>query len=134
MAKPLQCDLLIVGGGPAGATLGTLVKKYNPSARVVIAEMERFPRHHIGESLLPAVPPILREMGVFEKVDTAGFPKKLGGSYVWGATRKPWIVDFADLTFEQQLAMGWKPSDPLAYCWQVHRSRYDQILLEHARE
>ncbi|HVA66297.1 MAG TPA: tryptophan 7-halogenase [Elusimicrobiota bacterium] len=129
-----QYDLLIIGGGPAGATLGTLVKKYNPSVRVAIVEMEDFPRHHVGESLLPAVPPILREMGVFEEIAGAGFPKKLGGTYVWGRSRAPWTADFEGLTPEQRLGMSWDKLDSAAYSWQVRRAKYDHILLEHARK
>ena len=131
---PRRYDLLIVGGGPAGATLGTLVKKYNPSASVAIVEMEDFPRHHVGESLLPAVPPILKEMGVFDKITSAGFPRKLGGTYVWGRSRTPWTADFEGLTAEQRLWMNWDKLDSAAYSWQVHRAKYDHILLEHARE
>jgi flavin-dependent dehydrogenase len=45
-------DVVIIGGGPAGSTIGCLVKKYMPHLSVLILEKARFPRHHIGESLL----------------------------------------------------------------------------------
>ena len=41
-------DVIIVGGGPGGSTLGTLLKKYNPALKVLILEREVFPRDHIG--------------------------------------------------------------------------------------
>lgn len=49
-------DVAIIGGGPGGSTCGSLIKKYRPDLKVTIIERERFPRDHVGESLLPAVP------------------------------------------------------------------------------
>src|SRR5262249_50813379 len=77
-------DAAIVGGGPGGSTVGALLKKYAPGMRVVILEREKFPRAHIGESQLPAICSILHEMGVWDKVEAAGFPIKLGASLTWG--------------------------------------------------
>src|SRR5215469_11430770 len=80
----MKCDVAIIGGGPAGSTVGTMLKKYRPELDVVILERERFPRDHVGESLLPMVPRILHEMGAWDKVEAAGFPIKLGAVYRWG--------------------------------------------------
>lgn len=121
-------DLVVIGGGPAGSTLATLVKKYHPGRRVLLAERAVFPRHHVGETLLPELVPILKELGAFEKIDGAGFPKKLGATYVWGRDRTPWDADFVDI---QKFLLG---AGSGTYAWQVRRSRYDQILLDHARE
>src|SRR5690606_657690 len=70
----------VIGGGPAGATLGALLRKYDPQVEVLILEKERFPREHIGESMLPAIGAIMHEMGAWDKVEAEGFPIKLGGS------------------------------------------------------
>ena len=64
-------DVAIIGGGPGGTTLGTLLKKYNPALRVVIFEKEKFPRDHIGESQLPPISAVLDEMGCWDKVEAA---------------------------------------------------------------
>ncbi|HKR21159.1 MAG TPA: tryptophan 7-halogenase, partial [Pyrinomonadaceae bacterium] len=69
-----EYDVAIIGGGPGGATTGTLLKKYAPELKVLILERERFPREHIGESQLPPIAPILNEMGVWDKVEAANFP------------------------------------------------------------
>ena len=49
----MKCVVAIIGGGPVGTTVGTLLKKYNPDLDVVIFEREKFPRDHVGESQLP---------------------------------------------------------------------------------
>ena len=57
-----DCDVAIIGGGPTGTTLGTLLKKYNPDLHVVILEKAKFPRDHVGESQLPGVSAVLDEV------------------------------------------------------------------------
>lgn len=125
--RVLACDLVVVGGGPAGSTLAGLFKKHNPGRRVVLLERADFPRHHIGESLLPGVIPILKELGAFEKIEKGGFVRKIGATYVWGKSRKPMNVSLA---YDGKGGDSERPG----YAWQVHRARYDQILLDHARE
>src|SRR5262249_44197965 len=100
VAEPLRYDLVVVGAGPAGTTMASLVKKHDPAARVLIIERETFPRHHIGESLLPGMIPVLKEMGVFDKMNEGGFPRKMGAVFVWGKDRTPWDADFNNLNLE----------------------------------
>ena len=133
MAFTPDYDLIIVGGGPAGSTLGTLVRKYNPSSKVLILDRARFPRHHVGESLLPSSVPVLKEMGAFEKVDRAGFPRKVGVTYIWGENREPWNADFSTLPVETFFERNQVPPGDLPFAWQILRSKYDSILLDHAR-
>ncbi len=128
-------DVIIVGGGPGGSTLGTLLKKYNPALKVLILEREVFPRDHIGESQLPPVSRVLHEMDVWDKVEQAGFPIKLGATYTWGKTQDPWA--FAFLPLDQ---IG-DPTRPGKYegwrtrvAFQVDRAIYDDILLKHAQQ
>jgi len=127
-----SCDLLVVGGGPAGSTLAGLVKKYAPERRVVLLEKAPGPRHHVGESLLPGLVPVLKELGVFEKIDSAGFPRKIGANYQWGMSGEVWENDFGDANVAELLKRGGLP-ERIEYSWQVRRSRYDEMLLEHAR-
>lgn len=126
-------DLLVVGGGPAGTTLAGLVKKHAPAKRVVLLERCAGPRHHVGESLLPGLVPVLKELGVFEKIDAAGFPRKIGANYLWGKGKQVWENDFNDVNVTEMLRRhGGKLPEKLEYAWQVRRSRYDEILLRHA--
>lgn len=130
----LKCDVAIIGGGPAGSTVGTLLKKYNPSLRVVIVEREKFPRDHVGESHLPAISRILDEMGVWDKVEAADFPIKVGGTYRWGATDELWDLDFLDgKAFKEEPRPAQYINQRRQTAFQVDRSIYDKVLLDHAR-
>src|SRR5580700_7483399 len=91
---PIQCDVAVIGGGPAASTLGTLLRMYDPHLRVAIFEREVFPRDHVGESQIPHLMSTLHEMGVWDKVEAANFPIKIGGMYKWGTTEDLWALDF----------------------------------------
>ena len=128
-------DVAIIGGGPAGSTLGTLIKKYAPDASVVILEREQFPREHVGESQLPLIGSVLDEMGVWEKVEAANFPIKIGATYRWGQTDDLWDFEFLpgkDFVGSERPAKYEGERRKTAF--QVERSIYDKILLDHARE
>jgi 2-polyprenyl-6-methoxyphenol hydroxylase-like FAD-dependent oxidoreductase len=73
-------DIVIVGGGPAGSTAGTLLAKHGWN--VAIFEKEKFPRFKIGESLLPGSLGTFERMGVKEKIDQADVIVKYGGKIV----------------------------------------------------
>ncbi len=127
-------DVLILGGGPAGSTLGSLLKKYSTGLRVLIVEKEKFPREHVGESQLPPISAILDEMGCWEKVEAANFPIKIGVTYTWGQTTEPWDFEFLNLDDVREDEarpagyQGWRKQT----AFQVERSIYDKILLDHA--
>ncbi len=114
-------DAVIVGGGPAGSTVATALARLG--RRVVLFEREKFPRFHVGESLLPFNLPIFERLGVAEKIAAAGFQKKYG-AFFWneatGGTRP--------VVFEQ----GINNRHPAAY--HVKRADFDQLLLDHAGE
>ncbi len=113
-----ECDVLVIGGGPAGCTVAPLLaaKGY----RVVLLEKARHPRFHIGESLLPANLPLFERLGVAEEVKAIGMEK-------WGAEFvSPWHEHRQVFHF----AEAWDKSMPYAY--QVLRSKFDEILIRNA--
>ena len=114
-------DVAIIGGGPAGSTLGTLLVQRGH--RVAIFERELMPREHIGESLIPGCLGLLEQTGVLSKIEGAGFTVKNGATYVWGQSRTPWTV-----RFEEAAAGG------ALHALQVDRAKFDKILLDHSRD
>ncbi len=130
----LKCDVAIVGGGPAGTTVGCLLKKYNPALSVVIIEREKFPRDHVGESHLPAISRVLAEMGVWEYIEEADFPVKIGATFKWGARNDFWDTDFLQgKDFVDEPRPAKYIGQRMKTAFQVDRSIYDKILLDHAR-
>ena len=125
-------DVLVIGGGPAGASVATLVKKYTPGARVVVCEQEAYPRHHIGESFVADINRLLADMDVYEKIKKAGFIRKRGSTFIWGRDRTPWTIEFSNLGAIPGFSDG--AGYDSSYTWHVQRHVYDKILLDHARE
>jgi len=126
-------DVAIIGGGPAGSTAATLLRKYAPDLDVVVLERERFPREHVGESQLPAISPILDEMGVWEKVEQANFPIKIGATFSWGRDFDTWDLDFYPVEeFVDEPRPARYEGQRRSTAFQVDRAIYDTILLEHA--
>lgn len=113
-------DVVVIGGGPAGSTTATLLARrgYN----VVLLERDKFPRRHVGESLLPASIPILKELGVLRQVNNENFPKKFGATMVWGKDQKPWSWYFKET------------NRAFPHAYQVSRPKFDQILLDNSRK
>jgi flavin-dependent dehydrogenase len=89
--------------------------------QVVLLERERFPREHIGESLLPASMPVLAELGVLPAVQAAGFLPKWGATMVWGTAKTPWSWYFRET------------NQRYPHAYQVWRPYFDQLLLENCR-
>lgn len=126
-----SADVVVIGGGPAGSTVATMLKKYAPTRRIVIVERARFPRHHIGESTLPEMNMVLRRLGVLRKIDEGGFVRKVGVTYRWAMDR-PYFTDVFSTGVLDALS-GNRDEHIPDYSWQIDRSRYDTILLDHAR-
>ncbi len=128
------CDVAIIGGGPVGSTAATLLRKYAPELHVLVVEKEIFPRDHIGESLLPPICTILNEMGAWDAIEAAGFPVKIGASYTWGRDQDRWDFDFYPVEkWRDEPRPGRYEGQRRFTAFQVDRSRYDQILLDHAQ-
>ncbi len=115
-----DADVLVVGGGPAGAAAATMLAR--KGWRVRLYERDRFPREHVGESLLPASMPILAELGVLPAIEAAGFLPKYGATMVWGRDPDPWSWYFRESS----------PRYPHAF--QVVRAQFDAILLRNAAD
>jgi flavin-dependent dehydrogenase len=131
----MKVNVAIVGGGPGGSTCATLLKKYAPSLEVAIFERETFPRDHVGESQLPLISGILAEMGVWDKVEAANFPVKIGATYRWGKSDDLWDFHFLpDGQFRDEPRPARYAGQRLRTAFQVDRALYDEILLDHARE
>ncbi|MEO0630018.1 MAG: NAD(P)/FAD-dependent oxidoreductase [Planctomycetota bacterium] len=135
MTTTQKFDVAIIGGGPAGSTAGSLIKKYDPDAKVLILEKETFPRDHVGESQLPPITAILHEMGAWEKVEAADFPIKVGATYRWGNSPELWDFEFLPLEhFKDEARPAKLEGQRLFTAFQVDRATYDHILLDHAAE
>jgi flavin-dependent dehydrogenase len=115
---PSTTDVLVIGGGPAGATAAAILAKQG--IRTTLLERDVFPRYHIGESLLASLIPILDLIGVHPKVMRHGFVRKPGGYFDWGAEK--WSFLFDELK-----------GNP-THSYQVIRSEFDDIMLKNAAE
>lgn len=121
-APAKRYDVVVIGGGPAGSTAATLLARQGLS--VVVVEKKRFPRFHIGESLLPASVPIFEELGVNEKLKSR-FIRKPGGYWLYGD--RPTMSDFAAGPDTSSFA-------DTPYSYMVRRAEFDDLLLKNAEE
>jgi len=117
-ALPAECDVIVVGGGPAGSTAATLLARRGWS--VVLLERDRHPRFHIGESLLPMNLPILARLGVLEATGSIGVLKR--GADFPAPTPEGYNV----FRFERAL------DDSGTHAYQVRRDEFDQLLFDNA--
>ncbi|MHC4975605.1 MAG: NAD(P)/FAD-dependent oxidoreductase [Planctomycetota bacterium] len=128
-------DVLVIGGGPSGSTVGSMLKTYNPDLSVHIVDKDDFPRDHIGESQLPGVAAICQEMGCWDKIEAQNFPIKLGAVYRWGKDEEPWNFDFVDLELVSKEPRPHKfEGGRTRTAFQVDRAIYDKVLIDHAEE
>lgn len=111
-------DVLIIGGGPAGSTLATLLARRG--RQVTMIEKATHPRFHIGESLLPANVPLFDDLGLRAEVDKIGMPK--------------WGVEFVspDHAHRSYLEFGDALDKSQPYAWQVRRADLDELLFRNA--
>src|SRR5262245_18074390 len=111
-------DVVIVGGGPGGSTLAASLAQAGRS--VLVLEREKFPRFHIGESLLPRSREVFLRIGVDQKLDTR-FLRKYGARFLCSDTRRITTYNFAE-AFDPQYD----------YAYEVPRADFDWVLLQHA--
>jgi 1H-pyrrole-2-carbonyl-[peptidyl-carrier protein] brominase len=105
-------DVVVIGGGPAGAVVATNLAKAGVS--VLALERHAFPRYHVGESLTGLAAHYISELGLTEQVEKLHFPRKLGIKFISQNDKNEIFVPVQSPT------------------WHVRRSEFDQLLLEHA--
>ena len=116
-----QYDALLIGAGPSGSSAAALLAEYGHN--VLLIEREKFPRYHIGESLLPFTYEPLKRLGLIEQMRASAFIKKYSVQFV-STTGKA----------SQPFYFNTRYDDNVAQTWQVLRSEFDQMLLDHARD
>lgn len=116
-----EYDCVVMGGGPAGATVATLVAQ--SGAATLLVERDKMPRFHVGESLMPETYWTLQRLGVLERLRLAGFTRKVGVQFVApsGRDSQPFLFNEYD------------PRD-CSQTWHVERSEFDKVLFDNARE
>src|SRR5215470_5959632 len=83
---PSTTDIVIGGGGPAGATIARLLSELG--FRVVVCEKRRFPRYQVGDSITPQIFPVLDFLGVRAGIEAADFLQMVGHTVCWGAAHQ----------------------------------------------
>src|SRR5262245_13424652 len=112
-------DVLVIGGGPGGATTATLLARAHLTVGLV--ERETFPRFHVGESRLPANAPLFERLGVLDELRARSFITKCGAFFHDQESGLECMFYFRD-------GQAWPP-----YSFEVPRADFDQLLLDHAR-
>src|SRR3954471_24205739 len=114
-------DVVVIGGGPAGSTVSTLLAQHG--CRVRLFERERFPRFHIGESLIPETYWVFERLKMLDKMKASAFVKKYSVQFVNASGKLSAPFHFWDN----------KPHE-CSQTWQVIRSEFDTMMLDNARE
>jgi flavin-dependent dehydrogenase len=116
-----QFDVLIIGGGPAGSAAAAILAE--KGRRVAVFEREKFPRYHVGESLLPFTYEPLLRLGLIDRMRESAFIKKYSVQFVSPSGKA-----------SQPFYFFTRYNQDVAQTWQVLRSEFDLMLLENARE
>ena len=115
-------DVVIIGGGPAGSSAAAILAEYGH--RVLVLEREKFPRYHVGESMIPFTFQPLERLGLVPMMKASSFQKKFSVQFVApnGKASQPFYF------FNRY------DRETVAQTWQVLRSEFDVLLLDHARK
>jgi flavin-dependent dehydrogenase len=114
-------DCIVIGGGPAGATTSTILADYGH--RVMVLEKSRFPRHHIGESLMPQTYWTFKRIGMLDKLKKSDFTSKESVQFVSAKGQESQPYYFPD-----------RDPNEWSFTWQVKRDRFDKMMLDNSRE
>jgi flavin-dependent dehydrogenase len=114
-------DTIVIGAGPAGSAASAVLAERG--LRVLVVEREKFPRYHIGESLLPFTCFPLKRLGLLEKMRASAFVKKYSVQFISPSGKA-----------SQPFYFSTRYEPDVAQTWQVLRSEFDQILMDNARD
>jgi len=114
-------DVIVIGGGPAGSSIASILAR--EGCKVVLFEKEKFPRHHIGESLMTDTYWTFQRMGFLEKLKASPFTQKYSVQFANQAGRESHPFYFFEAVHNES-----------AVTWQVNRALFDKMLIEHAAE
>jgi FAD-dependent halogenase len=113
-----EFDVIVIGGGPAGSTTAALLTQQQ--RRVLVLERDKFPRYHIGESLVTGILPIVEQLGLTDEMSRLGFMRKAGVNVAWGRDLEPTLFHFNE-------------HGPYEYTYEVTRADFDTMLIRQAR-
>ncbi len=116
-----SCDVVIVGGGPAGCAAACVLAEQG--RKVVVLEREKFPRYHVGESMIPFTYPPLERIGFISRLKESAFVKKFSVQFVAPSGKASQPFYFFNRYDRETIAQS----------WQVLRSEFDQMLMDHTR-
>lgn len=116
-------DVIIIGGGPAGAAMGCYLSMAGISNTII--EKENHPRPHVGESMVTSSTRIFEEIGFLKTMEDIGFVKKFGATWHAPANRGKFSIEFSEFP---------QPGINQDYTYHVDRGRFDHLLLKHAEE
>src|SRR5262245_22455547 len=121
MEMKTKYDVIVIGGGPAGSTVASILSR--EGKKVVLFEKERFPRHHIGESLMTDTYFTFQRMGLLEKLKSSPFVRKYSVQFANPAGKESRPFYFFEALHHES-----------AVTWQVTRAQFDLMLIEHAAD
>src|SRR4051794_666845 len=120
MNSQAEYDVVVIGGGPAGATTATVLA--DAGRRVLLVERGQFPRFHIGESLMPEAYWTFKRIGMLDRLKNSSFVRKYSVQFVTATGKESQPFFFDEMNPHE-----------CSVTWQVVRSEFDQMMLENAR-
>jgi flavin-dependent dehydrogenase len=117
----LSYDVVVIGGGPGGATVGTLLAQ--AGRKVLIVERGKFPRFHIGESLMPESYWVFKRLGMLPRLKGSNFVRKHSVQFVTATGKESQPFYFDEMNPHE-----------CSVTWQVVRSEFDKMMLDNARD